>query len=178
MCLELKENFPGLHLSIQRSSGRQTCISPPHSFPASFSTCVSFLLTINYHLYHFLLFFFFFSPSWFPFFSWLHYFFTYLHPIPCWLTTFSFYSSTCRVPPFSVSVFSLFKSEDLIDHQPHSRTEHLFLEEHSLQANHRLPSRHIGYCCGTKCLTFASITHCQHGQVTCLKACLPPSESH
>lgn len=126
MCPELKKNFPGLHLSIQRSSGRQTCISLPYSFLAFFSTCVSFLLlTINYHLYHFLFLFSFFTLMVSVFFlaSLLFYL---SPPIPCWLTTFSFYSSTCRVPLFSVSMFSLFKSEDLIDHQPHSKTEHPF----------------------------------------------------
>lgn len=133
MCPEPLEGFLGLHLSTQ-GSARQMCLLS-HLFLITVSACVSFLLTINYHFYHF---------SFFVFNSHGLLFLGFNFPclitssFPIQLTTFTFYSSTCRVPLFSVSVFSLLKCEDLIAHQPYSKTEHPFMEKHSCHASHGL----------------------------------------
>lgn len=41
---------------------------------------------------------------------------------------------------------SLLKYEDLIAHQPYSKTEHPFMEKRSFQASHTLPSNDVVYC--------------------------------
>ena len=129
------EDFLGLQLSKQRSSARQMCISSPRSFLITFPACVCFLLTINYHFYHFLFFFFstfmvsFFVYSWFQLSLFTYLLFSHLDLPP------SLFTGLIQNP-------SLF----CISAQPspmwgfdcssaYSNTEHHFMEKRSFQAS-------------------------------------------
>ena len=139
------EDFLGLQLSKQRSSARQMCISSPRSFLITFPASVSFLLTINYHFYHFPFFFSTFMVSFFVYSLFQLSLFTYL------------LFSHLDLPPSLFTGLIQGPSLFCICGQPsqmwgfdcssaYSKTEHHFMEKRSFQASPTLPSNDVVYC--------------------------------